>query len=172
MDCEKHRSWARDLRACQLCQTEELQSKLRSGLDLLAEMVAQARRMANCVPHDGMSEEDMAKALTEASHDFDILRELAVLARDRMSGTEPVVEIRCGNANCDALLSAGEPHVEGCLGGDVENPSEPREWNCERHGKFVSAWNRCPSCAVERRVTLPEGCHRSHPHGTCTKFCV
>lgn len=28
--------------------------------------------------------------------------------------------VRCGNANCDALLSAGEPHVEGCLGGDVE----------------------------------------------------
>lgn len=39
------------------------------------------------------------------------------------------------------------------LRGDVET-HEPREWSCPRHGKFVSAWNRCPSCAVE--TSLPK----------------
>jgi hypothetical protein len=30
--------------------------------------------------------------------------------------------------------------------------SEPREWSCARHGKFVSATDNCPSCAVEKHA--------------------
>ena len=43
-----------------------------------------------------------------ALHAVDTLAEIGVL------------EVRCGNANCNALLSAAEPHVEGCLGRVVE----------------------------------------------------
>lgn len=41
------------------------------------------------------------------------LRDMAALVVERTD-----TDVRCGNHRCNALLSAGEPHVEGCLGGD------------------------------------------------------
>jgi hypothetical protein len=82
-------------------------------------------------------------------------REERGAALDRLASCANQARIALRSENPNPHLHRIAMIAEGSSDAGVET-HEPREWNCPQHGKFVSASNLCPSCAVENHAPKSE----------------